>query len=369
MSDTTAASDDVEDRVLEPGDTIGIIGGGQLGRMLAMAAARLGLRTLILDPDADCPAAATAHGVVIARHDDRAALEALSRQAAVITYEFENVPVAPLDAADLSCAVRPGTQALAIAQDRASEKGFFNALGIATAPWAAVDSIADAQTAFAALGPGILKTRRLGYDGKGQARVRGAGDIAAAFSAMDGQPAIYEGFVGFEREVSVIAARFADGSFSAFDVPENRHDAGILRQSIVPADIGPASAAAACSAARTLLDALGYVGVAGVEFFVMADGSVVANEFAPRVHNSGHWTEAACPVSQFEQHIRAVAGWTAGDTARHSDAVMHNLVGDDVNDVPRWLATPGAMLHLYGKAEARPGRKMGHVTVIAPHPR
>lgn len=356
----------MEERILKPGDAIGIIGGGQLGRMLAMAAARLGLRTVILDPDAGCPAAALAHETITAAYDDTAALEALSRRVSVITYEFENVPVGPLDAADLACEVRPGSQALAIAQDRVLEKEFFNALGIATAPFRAVETRADAEAAFAAVGPGILKTRRLGYDGKGQARIRDAADVTAGFAAMGGAPAIYEGFVAFECEVSVIAGRFADGAFRAFDLPQNLHEAGILRRSTVPARVPPVAAQNATAAARTLLDALGYVGVAGVEFFVMADGNVIANEFAPRVHNSGHWTEAACAVSQFEQHIRAVAGLPAGDASRHSDCVMHNLIGDDAADAGRWLATPQAVLHLYGKAEARPGRKMGHVTVISP---
>jgi 5-(carboxyamino)imidazole ribonucleotide synthase len=360
-------SDDVtDDRVLKPGDTIGIIGGGQLGRMLCIAALRLGFRTLILDPDADCPAAAAAHGMVVAAHDDIAGLEELSRRSAVITYEFENVPVGPLDSADLACPVRPGTQALAIAQDRVTEKDFFNALGIATAPFRAVDDAADAAAAFAECGPGILKTRRLGYDGKGQARMARADEVEAAFAAMSGAPAIYEGLVRFEREISVIAARFADGTCVSFDPPENRHEAGILRISTVPADISEATAYAARSAARALLEALGYVGVAGVEFFVLPDGSIIANEFAPRVHNSGHWTEAACAASQFELHIRAVAGLPPADTARHSDAVMHNLIGDDVLTLGDWLATPQALVHLYGKAEARPGRKMGHVTVLSP---
>jgi 5-(carboxyamino)imidazole ribonucleotide synthase len=360
MSDAEAG-----ERVLLPGDTIGIIGGGQLGRMLAIAALRLGLRVLILDPDADCPAAAAAHGLITARHDDVAALEELSRRSAVITYEFENVPVGPIDAADLACEVRPGTQALAIAQDRVSEKEFFNALGIPTAPFRAVDTLDDAHAAFAELGPGILKTRRLGYDGKGQARIRTVGEIPSAFAAMGGAPAIFEGFVSFAREISIIAARFADGTVTCYDPPENRHEAGILRTSTVPASISEETAEAARAASKALLDALGYVGVAGVEFFVMEDGSLAANEFAPRVHNSGHWTEAACMASQFEQHIRAVAGLPAAGTARHSDAVMHNLIGGDMDGLARWLATPGAVVHLYGKGEARPGRKMGHVTVVS----
>ena len=352
-------------RSLKPGDFIGILGGGQLARMLAIAAARLGFRTIVLDPDPACPAAAMANDHIIAAYDDVAALEALSARVGVITYEFENVPCGPLDNADLSCDIEPGTQALAIAQDRILEKDFFNSIGIPTAPYRAINTLDDAERAFAAIGPGILKTCRMGYDGKGQARISSAADIAAAFAAMNNAPAIYEGFIAFEREVSVIAARFKDGAFTAFDVPENRHQGGILRQSIVPAKIPAAAAEQAKTHAETLLAALGYVGIAGVEFFVMEDGTLIANEFAPRVHNSGHWTEAACAISQFEQHIRAIAGLAPGDTTRHSNCVMHNLIGDDVDAVPGWLATKNAFLHLYGKAEARPGRKMGHVTVLS----
>ncbi len=337
--------------------------------MLAMAAARLGFKTIILDPDPSCPAAIMANDHIIAAYDDVAALEALSRRVSVITYEFENVPCGAIDHADLDCDVEPGTQALAIAQNRILEKDFFNAIGIPTAPYRSVDSLTDAQAAFAEIGPGILKTCTLGYDGKGQARITSAMDCTAGFAAMKKAPAIYEGFIAFEREVSVIAARFQDGSFAAYDMPENVHKGGILRTSTVPANISEPTAQHAKAHAQTLLSALGYVGVAGVEFFVMADGSLIANEFAPRVHNSGHWTEAACAISQFEQHIRAIAGLPAGQTSRHSDCVMHNVIGDDVSHVPRWLATPNAHLHLYGKAETRQGRKMGHVTVLGDNQR
>lgn len=350
---------------LKPGDAIGILGGGQLARMLAMAAARLGLKTVILDPDAHCPAAVMANDQIIAAYDDVAALEALSARVKVITYEFENVPCGPLDQADLNCEIEPGTQALAVAQDRVQEKDFLNAIGIPTAPYMAVENEADLKAAFEKIGPGILKTRRMGYDGKGQARIKTADDLAASLAAMNNAPAVYEGFIAFEREVSVIGARFRDGTFAAFDLPENVHSGGILRTSTVPAKISETTAAEATAHAQTLLAALGYVGVAGVEFFVMADGTLVANEFAPRVHNSGHWTEAACAVSQFEQHIRAIAGLAPGAVARHSNCVMSNLIGDDVGQLPRWLATKNAHIHLYGKTEVRGGRKMGHVTVLS----
>lgn len=350
---------------LKPGDSIGILGGGQLARMLAMAAARLGFKTIVLDPDAHCPAAAMASDHMIAAYDDVAALEALSHRVSIITYEFENVPCGPLDNADLACEIEPGTQALAIAQDRILEKDFFNSIGIPTAPYRAIKTLADVEAAFASIGPGILKTCTLGYDGKGQARIASTTDIAAGFAAMNGAAAIYEGFIAFEREVSVIGARFKDGAFAAFDLPENVHEGGILRTSTVPAKISDKTARQAKAHAETLLAALGYVGVAAVEFFVMADGALIANEFAPRVHNSGHWTEAACAISQFEQHIRAIAGLPAGDTNRHSDCIMHNLIGDDVLNVPEWLATRNAHVHLYGKADVRAGRKMGHVTVLS----
>ncbi|MGL4404759.1 MAG: 5-(carboxyamino)imidazole ribonucleotide synthase [Notoacmeibacter sp.] len=350
---------------LKPGDTIGILGGGQLARMLAVAAARLGLKTIVLDPDKNCPAAAMANAIIVADYDDVAALEELSKRVSVITYEFENVPYGPLDNADLSCSVEPGTQALAIAQDRILEKDFFNSIGIPTAPYRQVATIGDAEAAFSEFGPGILKTCRLGYDGKGQARISTRADCGAAFAAMNGAMAIYEGFIAFEREVSVIAARFYDGAFTAFDVPENVHQGGILRTSTVPARLLETTENQAKAHAETLLAALGYVGVAGVEFFVMGDGSLIANEFAPRVHNSGHWTEAACAISQFEQHIRAIAGLAPGDTGRHSSCIMHNLIGDDVLELPRWLATKQAHIHLYGKTDVRPGRKMGHVTVLS----
>ncbi len=349
---------------LNPGDAIGILGGGQLARMLAMAAARLGFKTIILDPDPACPAAVMANEHMIAAYDDVAALEALSKRVRVITYEFENVPCQAIEHAGLSCAIAPGIKALAIAQDRIVEKDFFNSIGIPTAPYQAVETRVDVEAAFAAMGRGILKTRRLGYDGKGQALIASPAGIASGFAAMNGAAAIYEGFVGFEREISVIAARFSDGGFAAFDIPENRHQSGILRTSTVPSALSDATALKAKAYSQTLLAALNYVGVAGIEFFVMADGALVANEFAPRVHNSGHWTEAACAISQFEQHIRAIADLAAGDPQRHSDCVMHNLIGHDVADIPQWLAAKNAYLHLYGKAEVREGRKMGHVTVL-----
>jgi len=352
---------------LAPGSTIGIIGGGQLGRMLAVAAARLGYRTVILEPQADCPAAQVANDQIVAAYDDAAALDALAAACDVVTYEFENVPVDAATRLAAEVPVFPPPRALEVAQDRVTEKSFLNRIGIATAAFRAVDDQAGLEAALAAFGgAGVLKTRRMGYDGKGQRVFRGGESLDGAFEAMGGVPLILEAIVPFVREISVIAARGADGSVAAFDPPENVHRAGILHTSTVPAEIGADTAAAATTAATEVLRALDYVGVIGVEFFVLPDGGVVANEIAPRVHNSGHWTEAACAVSQFEQHVRAIAGLPLGSPGRHSDCVMENLIGDEVERAPTLLAEADLVLSLYGKAEARPGRKMGHFTRLSP---
>ncbi|WEX76986.1 5-(carboxyamino)imidazole ribonucleotide synthase [Sinorhizobium numidicum] len=344
--------------------TIGIIGGGQLGRMLAMAAARLNFRTVILEPQPDCPAAQVANAQIVAAYDDQRALDELATVSDLITYEFENVPVSAAVRLAASRPVYPPPKALEVAQDRLVEKRFINDCGIATARFHAVDSQADLEAAFADFGGmGVLKTRRLGYDGKGQRVFRSAeDDPSGAFIALGQVPLILESFVPFEREISIIAARASDGSTACFDPGENVHRNGILHISTVPASVGSSTADAARAAATAILGALGYVGVIGVEFFVLADGSLVANEIAPRVHNSGHWTEAACVVSQFEQHIRAIAGLPLGDPSRHSDCMMQNLVGDEIDDVPALLAERNVLVHLYGKTEARAGRKMGHFT-------
>jgi len=351
------------------GATIGIVGGGQLGRMLAMAAARLGYRTVVLEPQADCPAAQVANEQIIANYDDPHALARLADACDVVTYEFENVPVEAARALAEDVAVFPPPLALDVSQDRLAEKDFVNRAGISTAPCRAVDNDADLASALDAFGGnGVLKTRRMGYDGKGQRVFRAASPstTAGVWEAMGGVPLIMEGFVSFAREISVIAARGRDGAKVAFDIAENVHRDGILRISTVPARVSEATAQAARDAAFAILDALDYVGVIGVEFFAMEDGALLVNEMAPRVHNSGHWTEAACTVSQFEQHIRAVAGLPLGDPARHSDCVMENLIGDEIALVPALLAEPNVFVHLYGKAEARPGRKMGHFTRVRP---
>ncbi len=343
--------------------TIGIIGGGQLGRMLAMAAARLNFRTIVLEPQEDCPAAQVCNRQIVAAYDDEKALAELAGICDVVTYEFENVPVVAAQTLAASVPVYPPAQALNASQDRLTEKRFLNDCGIPTADFRAVDDQAGLEAALADFGgKGVLKTRRMGYDGKGQRVFGGSEDLTGAFDALGGVPLILESFVPFEREVSIIAARFQDGTVTCYDPAENVHLGGILHTSTVPAQLDDTAKAVSVESAEKLLAALDYVGVVGIEFFVLPDGSLVANEMAPRVHNTGHWTEAACVVSQFEQHIRAVAGLPAGATHRHSDCVMTNLIGDDMNDVPEWLSKNDCLVHLYGKTEARAGRKMGHVT-------
>jgi 5-(carboxyamino)imidazole ribonucleotide synthase len=348
---------------LPVGATVGILGGGQLGRMLAVAAARLGLKTHVFEPGADAPAGDVAHQVTTASYEDEAALTAFGKAVDVITYEFENIPTAALDLLETRAPIHPGRQALATSQDRLTEKTFLQELGLQTAPFAAVANAADLEAAIASIGtPAILKTRRLGYDGKGQARIMSPDDAAAALADMAGAPAILEGFVNFSHEVSVIGARGPDGAVSCYDPGENVHDAGILRTTTVPAKLSPSQRTDAVLIAARILNALDYVGVMGVELFVTAQGLIV-NEIAPRVHNSGHWTQNGCTICQFEQHIRAVAGWPLGDGSRHADVVMENLIGADMDRVPE-LAKTDAAIHLYGKAEVKPGRKMGHVNRV-----
>jgi 5-(carboxyamino)imidazole ribonucleotide synthase len=347
---------------LEPGAVLGVLGGGQLGRMLAVAAARLGLHVHVFEPG-EAPAAEVAQRWTRAAFDDAAALTAFARDCDVVTYEWENVPVAAVTTVAASAPVRPGARALEVAQDRLAEKAFLARLGLRVAPHAPVDDPGDLDRALAAVGGrGILKTRRFGYDGKGQFRFSSPAEAADAVAALGGEPAVAEGLVDFEREISVVAARGLDGAVAAFDPGENAHRDGVLHTTVVPARVPPRLAQDAALAAGRILNALDYVGVIGVEFFVTADGLVV-NEIAPRVHNSGHWTIDACLIDQFEQHVRAVAGWPLGDGARHSDAAMTNLIGEEA---ARAAEIAGAAVHLYGKREARPGRKMGHFTRLAP---
>ena len=350
--------------IVPPGSTIGIIGGGQLGRMLALAAAPLGYKVHILDPDEAPCAADVAARFTRAAFDDADALDRFAAAVGVVTYEFENLPVAPLAA--LGDKLRPGTKSLAIAQDRAVEKRFIEASGARVSPWREVDSAADVAEAVHGLGlPLVIKSRRLGYDGKGQAWVREPSDAAKAWNAIGAQPAVAEAAVDFEAEFSVLVARTSGGQTAHWDVPRNIHERGILRRSEVPAKLlHAAHSEQVIATARRLADALGHVGVMAVEFFATAQGPIV-NEIAPRVHNSGHWTIEGAETSQFEQHIRAVCGLPLGAVGLTGAAVtMNNLIGDEVERWSDLVAEPGAHLHLYAKGAARPGRKMGHVTRV-----
>jgi len=346
---------------LPAGSVIGILGGGQLGRMLSVAASRLGYRCHVYEPMANPPAGEVAHRVTTASYDDHDALAGFAASVDVVTYEFENVPTGALDLIEALRPIRPNRRALAISQDRILEKTFLNGIGLATASWAPVAAASDLDAAIGRIGtPAVLKTTRLGYDGKGQARIGSPAEASAALAAILGQPAVLEGFVAFEREISVIAARGISGDIACFDPGENVHRDGILRTTTVPARVPAALVSDAVLAAARILNALDYVGVMGVELFV-TPGGLLVNEIAPRVHNSGHWTQQGCAVDQFEQHIRAIAGWPLGDGSRHADVTMENLIGDDVLQVPAIAREAGASIHLYGKTEARPGRKMGHV--------
>jgi 5-(carboxyamino)imidazole ribonucleotide synthase len=356
--------------MLKPGATIGILGGGQLGRMLALAAARLGLRCHVFSSEADACSFQVAPRTTLASFDDKAALDAFAAQCDVITYEFENVPAEAAAFLAARKPVLPDPTVLAVTQDRFAEKSFVAGLGIATAPFAAIDRPADIADAVARIGlPAVMKTRRMGYDGKGQQTLRKPGEAEAAFQAMHAVPCILEGFVPFEREVSVVAARTADGAVACYEVTENEHANHILKRSTVPAQVSPAVAGEARAIAERIATAFGYVGVLAVEMFVVAEGGghrVLVNEIAPRVHNSGHWTLDGASVSQFEQHIRAVAGWPLGAPVRHGRVEMVNLIGPEVLTYPDWLTVPGATVQIYGKGEPRPGRKMGHVTRVFP---
>ena len=349
---------------LGPGSTIGIVGGGQLGRMMAMAAARLGYRSHIYDPHYRPCAAEVAGEFTRAAFEDSAALAAFAGQCDVVTYEFENLPVGRLAA--LGDKLRPGTRSLEIAQDRANEKRFIEGTGARVAAWREVGSAEELDEAVAALGlPLVLKSRRLGYDGKGQAWIREPGEARAAWASIGDAPAVAEAAVDFAAEFSVLIARSADGSARAFPCPRNEHDGGILRRSTVPAGAATeALAEDAVATAARLAAALGHVGMFTVEYFATAEGALV-NEIAPRVHNSGHWTIEGAATSQFEQHIRAICGLPLGSAELVAGgAVMDNLIGAEIDRWAGILAEPGASLHLYNKGEARPGRKMGHVTRV-----
>ena len=345
---------------LSTGATIGILGGGQLGRMLSVAAARLGFRSHIFEPNPDCPASHVADRLTTASYTDTKALQRFAETVDVITYEFENIPTSALDVLEQVATIRPGREALRISQDRLTEKDFLNGLGLKTAPYASINDASALRAALQAFGTAaILKTRRFGYDGKGQVRLQSDSDPEAAIANMAGQAALLEGFVDFSHEVSVIGARGANGA------GENVHSDGILRTTTLPARLSAVQRMDAVLLTANILNALDYVGVMGVELFVTVQGLIV-NEIAPRVHNSGHWTQNGCVVDQFEQHIRAIADWPLGDGTRHCDVVMENLIGDDMGRIGAIVKDPTAAVHLYGKAEIKPGRKMGHVNRLVP---
>jgi 5-(carboxyamino)imidazole ribonucleotide synthase len=353
---------------LPPGSTIGVLGGGQLGRMLAEAASRLGFDVAVLEREADSPAGRVAARTFVAPYDDPAALGALAEVAALVTYEFENVPAASLEAlARLGVEVAPGPKALSVAQDRVDEKTFLNAKGVATVAFAAAEDAAGATAAVTKIGaPCLMKTRRDGYDGKGQRWVEHAADAEAVFRALGARPVIVEAPADFVRELSVIAARGRDGSIAVYPMAENHHEDGILRRSLAPAQASPQLTLQAERIAAKVLAGLDYVGVIGIELFELADGRLLVNEIAPRVHNTGHWTQDGCEVDQFEQHIRAVAGWPLAPTRAVAQVEMLNLLGAEVDAWPKYAAEPETRVHLYGKREAKPGRKMGHVNRVKP---
>ncbi len=350
---------------LKPGSTIGILGGGQLGRMLSQAAAQLGFDVCIFTDEPDSPAARVSARTFVGNYLDGAALADFARHVHVVTTEFENVPAQTAEALIAAGArVAPTPAALAIAQDRFDEKSYFQSAGIATPHFAAIASQAELDAAIAEIGaPAILKTRRLGYDGRGQIRIKSGADAKGAYEKL-GAPGILEGFCAFDREVSIIAARGGDGDIAYYDLNENEHAGGILSRTTLPANVSDQVIIDAQAAAQRVLEAFDYVGVLTIEFFVMPDGSLVANEMAPRVHNSGHWTIEGALTSQFEQHIRAVAGWPLGPTTRIAAIEMLNLIGEDANAWADLAADPTARLHFYGKRDARAGRKMGHVTKL-----
>lgn len=350
---------------LKPGATIGILGGGQLGRMTAMAAAQMGYNVHIFSDTPDSPAGQVSQHETVANYTDEAALKNFAASVDVVTYEFENIPVQAVTFLENLVPVYPGSNVLATAQDRISEKKFLNDNGIGTAPWRAVRNADELKKALAEIGaPAVLKTARMGYDGKGQIKITGPVDCAKTWQALNTDSAILEGFVDFDCEVSVIVCRDQEGRTACYPPSRNIHKNHILHQSIVPAGIANETAQAALSAAKKIAEAIELTGVMGVEMFVLKDGAVLVNEVAPRPHNSGHWTMDACRCSQFEQLVRAVAGIALGGTSPFADSVMTNLIGEDIDLVPQFLKNQNVAVHLYGKTEVKPGRKMGHITEV-----
>ncbi len=351
-------------KALPQGSTIGILGGGQLGRMLSVAASRLGFKTHIFEPSVNPPAGQVADTITTAPYSDLDALTNFAQSVDVVTFEFENIPTEALDTIESIRPVLPNRNALATSQDRITEKDFLTGLGLQVAPYANVETADDLAMAVETVGaPSILKTRRFGYDGKGQSRLKTINDAAHAWDELGNTPSVLEGFIDFSHEVSVIGARSQSGEVVCFDPGENVHRDGILHTTTLPANLKSSQRMDAVILTGQILNALDYVGVMGVELFVTPNGLIV-NEIAPRVHNSGHWTQNGCVIDQFEQHIRAISGWPLGDGKRHSNMVMTNLIGDDVLDVETLSKDASVGLHLYGKTGAKAGRKMGHINKL-----
>lgn len=355
-------------KTLAPGSTIGMLGGGQLGRMMALAAAELGFKVHVFTNEIDGPTEQVCNGVTHADYDDKKALLEFANKVDVVTYEFENIPVETVNVLTGVINVFPNAKVLEVSQDRLTEKKFINDLGIETAPFKDVSTLEEAEAALKAIGyPAVLKTRRLGYDGKGQAIVKNEDDLTSAWKQLNNDSIIIEGFIPFDLEISVVAARGQDGEVVCFSPVENDHKNHILDLSIAPARVEDEILNDAIDKATKIINELNYVGVLTVEFFVSKDGPLLrVNEIAPRVHNSGHWTIEACPTSQFEQHIRAVCGLPLGCVKFSGEARMTNLIGDDILQYYELLKEKGASVHHYGKNESRPGRKMGHVTRLFP---
>lgn len=353
---------------LAPGSTLGILGGGQLGRMLSQAASRLGFNVVILDPEENSPAGRVSQGQIVAAYDDPTALMVLGQTCQAVTFEFENVPATSVERlVEGGAVVAPGPKALAVAQDRVDEKIFLNSVGAPTVDFAAVDSLDDLLAGLDRLGaPALLKTRREGYDGKGQIWVRSAAMAADAWNAVGQRPSVLEAKAPFVRELSIIAARGRDGAIAVYPLGENIHKGGVLKTTLAPAAVDARAEKRAKAIAKAVLEGLDYVGVLGVELFDLGDGRLLVNEIAPRVHNTGHWSQDGCVCDQFEQHIRAIAGWPLGPTTAHARVEMTNLLGDEIEQWTRLSGKADARLHLYGKVEARPGRKMGHVNRVKP---
>jgi len=360
------------DLPLPPGSTIGVIGGGQLGRMLSQAASRLGFDVVILDPEENSPAGRVSRGQIVAAYDDPTALTVMGRVCQVVTFEFENVPAASMETlAEGGALVAPGPTALKVAQDRVEEKVFLNTVGAPTVDFHPVDGLDDLLEGLKRLGtPALLKTRREGYDGKGQVWIKSPKAAADAWAAVGQRPSILEAKAPFVRELSVIAARGWNGETAVYPLGENIHSGGVLKTTLAPAAVDAKIDRRARAIAKAVLEGLDYVGVIGVELFDMSgpggDRVLLVNEIAPRVHNTGHWTQDGCLCDQFEQHIRAIVGWPLGPTKAHARVEMTNLLGEEIDQWPKLAARPDARLHLYGKTEARPGRKMAHVNRVKP---